>query len=408
MFLKASSLTNAIFVCLMISIFSGCLVLISHYQNLLNSKLDFRETLINTNNASFKYYAQNLNLLDYNMTSEIDLFDDDIITYSTKKKWGFYDILSTKTIFKSDTIHNIGLIGSLNTDKNSPSLFVTDYDKPLKLSGNTKISGTSKIPSGFIEQAYINGQTGNNTEVKGQLLSSEDKLPQLRLALDMDIASYQRLTIDQFKSNKIINSFDSETIVIDVSNLSELGDISIRGNIIIFSSGRLKISNSAQLNDVVLIAKHVLIEQNFSGNLQIIAKNSVTIDENALLKYPSSVSIENDQDSVKVHFKPSSRIAGGVILNGNTYKGSLKRKLIIDESAKIYGSVYCYGRTQLQGEVVGQLYTDRFFLKTQSSDYENVILNGSVNGDSLPKNFVQLPLFNSRTSSSNYEIIKEF
>jgi hypothetical protein len=392
----------------MISIFSGCLVLISHYQNLLNSKLEFRETLINTNNASFKYYATNPNLLEFNNTIETDIFNNDVSTYIIKKKWGFYDVLSSKTIFKGDTINKIGMIGNINSDKDSPTLFVTDYDKPLKLSGKTKIIGTSKIPNGFIEQAYINGQTGNSIQISGKQLISEDRMPQLNTSLEMDINRYKMVSIDEFESNTIINSFDSETIVIDISNLSELRDISVKGNIIVFSSGKVKVSNTAQLHDIVLMANDVIIETNFKGNLQIIAKNGVVIEEHAVLKYPSSLYLENDIDSIKVHFKPSSSIAGGVIINGSTYQGSLKRQLIIDESSTLYGSVYCYGKTQLQGAVIGQLYTDRFFLKTQSSDYENIILNGLINGDSLPENFVQLPILKSKSNIDTYEIIKEF
>ncbi|WP_298892410.1 hypothetical protein [uncultured Psychroserpens sp.] len=401
-------MSNAIFVCLMISIFSGCLVLISHYQNLLNSKLDFTETLINTNNASFKYFALNPNLLDLNKTLEIDIFENDIISYSTKKKWGFFDILSTKTIFKGDTIHKIGLIGNINSDKSSPSLFVTDYDLPLKLSGNTKIIGNSKVPIGQIEQAYINGQDGNDVEIKGRVMISEDKLPRLNSTLDINIERFKTLTIDAFKSNQIINSFDSETIVIDVSNLSELRDITIKGNIIIFSSHHIKVSNTVQLHDVLLMAKSIVFENDFSGNLQVIAKNNVIVEEDVTLKYPSSLYLENDTDSIKVHFKPSSSIAGGVVINGNTYKGSLMRQLVIDKSAKLYGSVYCYGKTQLQGDVIGELYTDRFFLKTTSSNYENIILNGTIDGDNLPEKFVRLPIMNSKLKSSGYEIIKEF
>nr|WP_321234601.1 hypothetical protein [uncultured Psychroserpens sp.] len=406
--LKASSLSNAIFVCLMISVFSGCLVLISHYQNLLNSKLDFEETLINVNNATFKYYLNNSNQIEFNTSTALDIFENDITTFTTKKKWGFYDILLSQTIFKNDTINRIGLIGILEPNQKRPSLFVTDYDKPLKLSGKSKVIGFSKVPNGIIEQAYLNGQEGNSVEIKGTQSSSEDKLPTIKTSLNLDINAYKMLSLEHFKSNTIINSFSSETIVLNVSNSSQLSDVIIKGNIVIFSTGSIKLTKSAQLHDVVLMANDVLIESGFSGNLQIVAKKNVIVEENTNLKYPSSVYVKNDLDSIKVHIKSSSKIAGGIVIDGNTYKGSLKRQLIIDEDSKVYGNVYCYGKTQLQGDVIGQLYTDRFFLKNQSSDYENVILNGSINGDSLPENFVQLPIFNSENNTTTYEIIKEF
>ena len=408
MLLKASSLSNAIFVCLMISIFSGCLVLISHYQNLLNTKLNIKESLINTNNATFNYYIQNPDKLLSNQIIESDIFEEDIISLTSNKEWGFFDVLHTKTIFKGDTISRIGLIGSNKSDKKLPTLFVTNYDQSLKLSGNVKIIGKAKIPNASFEQTHINGQIGNSIEINGQQLNSEDKLPQIQASSDLNIRLYKMLNIEDFKSNNIVNSFDSETLVLNISDLSQLGDIIIKGNIIVFSSGNIKVMNTAQINDIVLMAKNVSIDHGFSGNLQIVATKNVIIEENAKLKYPSSIYVENDIDSIKVHLKPSSTFAGGIVINGNTYKGSLKRQLIIDEKSKIFGSVYCYGQTQLQGEVVGQLFTDRFFLKTKTLEYENVILNGTILGDSLPDRFVHLPLFNSEHNITKYEIIKEF
>src|SRR5690554_5535080 len=97
--LKASSLSNAILVCLLISIFSGCLVLISHYQNVLNNQLEFSETLINNNNATFSYYLKNIDLIDVQKGNETDIFKEGIITHVRLKKWGFYDVLICKTIF---------------------------------------------------------------------------------------------------------------------------------------------------------------------------------------------------------------------------------------------------------------------------------------------------------------------
>jgi hypothetical protein len=392
----------------MISIFSGCLVLISHYQNLLNLKLEFRETLINSNNAVFTYYSLNLDKLEYDLSITKDIFDDGISTSVTKKKWGFYDLLSSKTIFKGDTIRRIGLIGNFQNKKNSPVLYVTNYDRSLKVGGNTTIKGISKVPNGSIEHAYLNNQQTSSVTINGQQLNSEDKLPTLDIQYNFDLSQYKKVPLSDFKSKSIINSFDLETLVIDVSNISDLRDIIIKGNVILFSSETLTIFPSAELCDIVLIAKKVVIESNFSGNMQIVSNNEVTLNKNSQLKYPSSIYIKNDTDSVKVHLKEFSKIAGGIIIDGSTYEGSLKRKLIIDKSSKIYGSIYCYGNTQLQGEVIGEIYTDRFFLKTKTLDHQNIILDGKISRDSLPENFVSLTLSSSEINSKTYEIIKEF
>ena len=403
--LKASSLGNAIFVCLVISIFSGCLVLLSHYNNLLNKRINFRTHLINTNNASFTYYVKHLDQLQYNQSTPTDIFEEDLITLVEKKKWGFYDIINCKTIFKQDTITKTALLGKTH-NSNFTTLYLTDYDKVLKLSGSTKLAGNIKTPKGTTGEAYINGNIGNTISVKAKKYPSEDKLPKTQYKMNMSIREYKILPFSYYNTNTIINNFDSETIVIDLSRISYLRDIVIKGNIILYSSGTLTIANTAILNDVVVMAKNIITERGFSGNLQIIAKNDVTIKENTQLKYPSSIYVKNDLEPVSVTIDSSSIVAGGIIIDGDSYNNSKQRELIVKPTSRIYGMVYCYGKTQLQGEVIGQLYTDRFFLKTQSAEYENIILNGVVDSDSLPKHFLHPHIFN--TNNSSYDVIKTF
>jgi hypothetical protein len=404
--IKASSLMNAILVCLVISIFCGCLVLISHYQNLINKKLYLQEEIINRNNSVFTEYLSKLETVDYDKTQETDLFSDGILSYVTKKNWGFYDVLVSKTIFRNDTLSKISLVGK-RSDKSKPiALFVTDYDKPIKFSGNIEITGNIHIPNGHTEQAYINGIKGNTIQIKGQQLPSDSKLPKIDKNISIDWSVYKTLSLKVLKSDTLINTFDKETIVLNLSDISTLKNIICKGNIIIASNTSLTITNTSILNDVLIIAPKIVFQSGFKGNVQVIAKELVEIEEEVRLEYPSSIYIKNDTDSVSVKIHKKSILMGGIVIDGDTYQGSLNRKLIIDENARVIGTIYNYGKTQLQGEVIGTMYTDRLFLETSSSDYENVMLNVTINRDSLPKMFLELPLFKSNTNT--YEIIKKF
>ena len=128
---KASSLVNAVFICLIISVFSGCLVLLSHYQNMLNNQLYMHEDLLSRNVSSFNYLLNNVESLNYNKVKKIDVFEDNIFSYLEKKNWGFYDIIISKTIFKKDTISKTAMIGKVNIKEDNLALYVTDDDKPL-------------------------------------------------------------------------------------------------------------------------------------------------------------------------------------------------------------------------------------------------------------------------------------
>ncbi|MHA7843640.1 MAG: hypothetical protein ACX93I_09995 [Winogradskyella sp.] len=404
LYLKSSSLSNTIFLCIIISIFCGCLVMISHYQNLLIDKLEFNDELINNNISSFNYFLANHSKSD-NEIHSIDVFENGIITTGCLKKWGFYDILSITTVFKNDTIFKSALVGRTSNNDNL-ALYVTNYDKPLKVSGESFISGTIKIPNGKIERGYIDNKIKNSLTINGNQLESDDKIPEIEKVFDYDLFESEKVFLGDFDSSSIFNNFNEKTMVIDVSSDGYIDNLSLKGNIILFSTTDLVIGKNNTIEDVLIIAPSITIEDYFTGNMQILAKQTVEINENVQLKYPSSIYVENDIDSVKVSIKSHSKIAGGIVLNGNTYNGSLKRQLILEPDSEVIGDVYCFGRTMLQGEIKGTISTDRFFLKTKSSEYENMIQNCKIYRDSLPEHFVRLPLFN--TKNSKYEIIKEF
>ncbi|AXT18321.1 hypothetical protein D7030_08320 [Flavobacteriaceae bacterium AU392] len=406
---KASSLINAIFTCLIISVFSGCLVLISHYHNALNNNLFSQEELINNNNSSFNYILNNSQEKSYNELERLNVFNNEKNTYWKKIKWGFYDIIICKTIFKNDTILKTALIGEKSHVKNKLALYLTDYNKPLKLSGKTEILGDLKIPYGQTEQSYINNNLGNSIKIKGNELKSTKKIPKIKKDIIFDISNLPHIPLNNIKKDAaIINEFDKEPKVIDLSNYNAFNNITCKGNIVLTSSKTLEIDSSTRLNDVLIIAPKVRIKSDFKGNIQIIAKEEVIVEENVFLQYPSSIYIKNDIDSVSVIIKENAKLIGGIVIDGNIYTSSLKRSLSIEKNATIVGEVYCYGKTQLKGKIIGTIYTDRFFLKNESSSYENVILNGSINRDSLPGNFIELALFENPFDKKKYEVIKEF
>ncbi|TGV01054.1 hypothetical protein [Flavivirga rizhaonensis] len=408
--LKASSLMNAIFVCVIISVFSGCFILISHYQSVLNNRLYLQEDLISKNESAFNYFLNNNEWVSYDEIKEITVFDDDdISSFIEKKNWGFYDILICKTVFKNDTIHKTALVGSIKKEVDDLALYVTDYDKPLKLSGKTKVLGDIKIPNGRSEQAYINGQKGNALTLRGRQLKSKDKLPKIDKTIKMDVLGLPRISFNNINEETIlINGFNNVTKVLDLNGIASLKDITCKGNFILYSINDLEIDSSVILNDVVIIAPVVKIISGFKGNVQIIATKEVIVEENVSLMYPSSIYIKNDTDIVSVEIKKNSTLIGGIVIDGNTYSNSLDRKLFINENTTIIGNVYCYGSTQLNGNIIGSIYTDRFFLKTEASNYENVILNASINKEKLSDNFVELPLFNNSLDKKTYAVIKEF
>jgi hypothetical protein len=381
-------------------------VLVSYYYRSINDYIKIQERLVLHNNSVLNYVIQSSEISS-NDKLKFELFDNGIISHITKRDWGLFQLLNCSSSFKNDTISKTVLL-SRKESKSDIALYVTNYDVPIKLIGECKIIGLKKIPKGYFENAYLNG-IENHHNLYGVIDTSSSKLPSLSgapvIPSETETISYESLE----KNSQLFNSFKQTTKLLDVSELDVLEDISIRGNIIIVSNSNLIIKKSALIEDVLLVAnKNLTIEAGFKGNVHIIGKKQVEIQPEVQLKYPSSIYMNNDKDSVVVKLSKNSKIIGGVVISGNTYKGSLKRKFILEKDAIVIGSLYNYGTSQLEGKVIGSVYTDRLSINTTSLKAENTMLNTVIDHDSLPKNFVKLPLFTKRNMPQKYEIIKTF
>lgn len=401
--LKASALTHAVFICLVIAMFCGSLVLISHYNAIFTTRLKLNTELIHHNQSAFTYFLSRSQQIPYNQPETANIFQDGIYSTAEKKYWGFYDILTCQSVFKSDTITKTALIGKATKQTQPIALYVTNYDKTLKLSGNTNLSGRLKIPYGSYDYGYVNNKVPNRVTIKGVKQKSEKLLPKIDKDIVFETGKLPEINREQ-DNGTIVNSFKNDTKVLRLEGNSTLGNLTCKGNIIITANKTLEIKKSAKLEDVVVIAPKVIVNSGFKGNIQIVAKQEVILKRNAQLLYPSSIYI-NSKDSVAVTLEKQSKLAGGIVLTGGNYQSSLKRTLTLNEGSTVVGTIYCYGKTQLQGAVIGSLFTDRVFLQTKSSYTENIIFNGTVNRDSLPSNFIELPLFNT-APNTNYHVIK--
>ncbi|WP_044397246.1 hypothetical protein [Lacinutrix sp. Hel_I_90] len=406
--LKASSLLYAIFICLVVSLLCGSLILIFNYQYRLKQQFFLENELVNYSNSSFLKFIDLLNTTTNTSKGSIISDDNRLTTNYTLSKWGFYDLVKAKTYFKNDTLYKTGLIGSKTTEKDL-ALYLTEYNAPLKIGGKTRVVGDVKISSYGVEQAYLSHQnfTGGKL-IEGKIGHSSDRLPRLEWKADARFTMSEReLYYEEIVNKPLYNSFYEPTITVIVDGITHLSEVTLSGNFIIQSKDSLVIKETAKLKDVLIKAPKVTFSSGFNGSVQVFAKARVHLEKRVHLQYPSSIYLNNDNEdkSIEIFIDEHSKIAGGVVLTGNTYEGSLKRLITIEKDAEVVGDVYCYGKTQLKGKVTGTVYTDRFYLKTDGGTYENYLVNGSINKKELPSAFVGLPLFANNTRV--YELIKE-
>ena len=404
--IKASSLLYAIFVCIIVALLCGTMVMLFSYHHQFKQQLFSVERLLTTNNNDFNFIRNMLN--DGIMMYQDSLVnDDEITTVYSISKWGFYPLIKLKTYKEKDTLKKVLLLGTRNDSH--LALYLTNTKKPLYIGGNTKIKGHVKVSNYGVKPAYIDDlyYTGSEQIVDGNIEVSQEELPQLSEFFNIiHQGEYNTYTLDHLKTtnNQLYNDFFNRTIKINVTQ-NNIKDIAISGNFILESKDSIFINKSSILKDIIIKAPKVVFEKGFKGNLQIIANSLVHLEKNVELQYPSTIYINSSTpQQAKIILEENGIVAGSIILTGNRTQNNKDRTITINDHTIVIGTIYCNGSTTLKGAIYGCLYTNIFHQSTEDYIYENYIINGEINREALPEIFAGTPLFNQ---TYRYEIIKE-
>lgn len=315
--------------------------------------------------------------------------------------WGIYENAYVETVHRNKKFQKHALIGTgYLTDR--PALYLQDTQKPLALVGNTLIDGKSYLPKQGIKSGNIAGNSYYKTIfINGTVKDSDTILPALSHNYIMHLRKYINEYMPNSKNSininntKIINSFGNITYGFFSNNEIRLKDVSITGNIIIRSNSKIVVSQSALLNDVILAAPEIEIQDGTTGTFQAIADEKIKIGKNCELGYPSAFVLIN---SGKISANPQDPFHNQILIGESTIiKGSIcyfsenssdyKTNIHISENATITGEIFCNGNLELAGNVKGSVYTKHFVVNKYGSVFVNHLYNASISTRALPEQF---------------------
>lgn len=400
--IKAHSLLYAIYICLLVSIICGALLYFSNLYTLLNLHYNLQEEL----------YLQNQSAVNFalgNKLQEEEIMVDEnsgIVNGYTSKPFGLLSALITKSYLRNDTVVSVHIVGAFS--KNKTAIYLSNFTKSLSYSGKVKIIGDCYLPTTSIETSYITNQL-NTISIQGKKNISELTLPGInpefrKVFKEIPLPKVLLANLEKTKDSIYFNSFLNETKQIEVN--SSLRNIVIKGNFVLQNKDSIRIEKDAVLEDVILIAPKITFAEGFTGNIQAFATKRIELGQKVRLNYPSVVCLYNEsaEESV-IKIKKESKINGAVVLFGNTLENISKNAIEIDESGLVFGDIYCTGKLDIKSNIYGSIYTNRFFHKTASSTYDNLIENIEINTTKKPSFYIAIPLFEPK--NNKYGIIKK-
>lgn len=406
--LKASALQLTIVISLIISILLGCLIYLFYFYKLQESRFSHKDRMLQLMDAAI-VLAQSKQL-DYGEVQMQNLvFADDSIRIH-KEQWGLYDLLTVHTYYQRDSSSKAFLLGLESID--STVLYVADEDRNLSVSGKTRIAGHAYLPKSGIRPAFVDGKffQGKEEIVEGNKSDSNRELPstqaqQLRTLWDK-VKSQKRQSTRLYPGH---NSFlDSTLIHSDSLPISITGD-NYQGRFILHSDSLIHIDGAAQLQDIVCIAPVVRIAKGFRGRLQVFAKDSIILEDQVHLSYPSALVLwaENENSLRYIKTGKDCEVYGSLWLY-EAKRSRIPHLINLGENNKIHGDLIAMGMLKYKKplQIIGSSYCYRFITQTQSALYENFLIDIELDRKKLNPFFLHGQLWEQQKSNAKYQILQ--
>ncbi|MBL4707503.1 MAG: polymer-forming cytoskeletal protein [Flavobacteriales bacterium] len=404
--LKAGSLLYAIFISLIIGSIATSFVLYSYYQKLRMAQYEGRIEAIERVHSA-------MNLL---RTQEIKDFDPDKTYLFSRDEqaiqlqlehWGGFYLATAKTSFRQSSFQESVLLGYKN--ETPFALYLADNNHPLSLCGDARVIGNSFIPQRGLKRAYIEGKSYSGKDlINGTKTTSENKIPDLndplkdyldRILLDgIPKEAHKVVSYNDVASEGVLESqqsFQDSTLCYYSPERIYLYDGKLKGRIIVKSEESIYLEGTVFAEDILLIAPRIELAANFKGSIHLIASDTIIIGAYSELYYPSSILLESKRERSAIIIQESAKIAGEVILYG-TDNYTNKGVVSIKEAAELTGNVYSFDKVELRGKVKGSITCEKFILKTSSSIYENHLLDGVINAEEMPQEYLGIQIKTSQ------------
>lgn len=392
--IKGGALSYAVFLLIVSVILIGAIITIAYYYFIFHEKASKVQLL--------PIHAQSiLNAAQYNPDivfpwdgKSLDLTEDKNYTFNVgKKSWGLYSILTVGANYKSLEYNKSILAGGNLPMEPDFALYLANFSDGLYIGGNTFINGSCFIPKGEVDKTSFRGSIyRRDTLIFGAIHKSRINLPVYDTVLTRNISNIldglaiiegEKKSFEQIESAQLEVSFNEESMVLYTDKPLYLQNCSFKGQIAIVSSEPITVMGSCELDLVQLYASTILFMDNFKGSVQAFARDTLLVQENVSLNYPSVIGVVSNDGAGILEVKGSTNIEADVFMVNLTNPFPKNTKIQIDKGCTINGLVYCQGKLDLKGDVYGQVLTHELTLKTSTSYYESHLFDVEINPKKL-------------------------
>jgi len=381
--LDGYSLIYALLLVLIISTFFSALFIVEDIELKLiqnhQEKVDVRRNI----KSGVAKYLRLYNSADNTAISLFPNSSSEVVIES--KCWGLERLLLVRSSKNSVKDSSVVLLASTVRDSSLGVLHLKDKGIPLAISRVSLIEGDAWLPNagltrptyrgaGFEPRSRISGKI--NVSSKDHRIEEQFMLSRLE-TFEKYLRSVEISGLEIRDIDTLTHSFFRPPILLNIGDsILELENQYLEGNIIIQSKGHIKISENCSLDKVVVIGKRVTVKRGFKGSVQILAENYVVVEEDAQLRFPSTLVLKSNGNlSTK-----SIRVKKGAKLEASIWDLSLDENslVIIEEEARIDGLVCSLNRIFLSGSIFGRAEVGEFVTIRSGFTQVGELSSGSI------------------------------
>lgn len=413
--IRAGALTYAVFVTVVAAILCTLMIMLAFANRNFFSKINTNEQVKDLAYSGVAWGMAGTNTktvpflgAEYKLSNGAHLWTNDVDTLKVRERnWGAFKVISADGRSKGYSYGKGTFVANIAAKYQGTALYITDYNRPLQLAGDALIKGDAWLPEKGAEGSYIEGSNYKRSEL---VYGKKQRIANQLITIDESHKKYGRdYLLGHFGvhdsviggeglTDELTHGFLKPTLTIAQPSPITLEYSNLHGNIIIYSGNSIRVNASTKLEDVLLVAPKVIVEKGVIGNFHIIASDSAIINEDVQLSFPSSISMipNNNQDAHCVLRK-------GVGLYGLLISYSEKKQktnnvnVSVAEGAMVRGMVYAEDNLEIRGEVQGQVFCNRFLLKTRSGVYENHLLDGKIDRSKVGQPLVGINMKNEES-----------
>lgn len=297
----------------------GVLAIISFWES---------DILLFSRNNRIRNVRAHINSMYVLYETRPDLFQSDTTTYQLydsvpdselmviRSQWGLYEIVKVSSTKCRLTQRR--MVGLRRCDKDEYCFWYCNNNSVLTLTGNSNIQSTCYLPQNGVTYGQMRSIffSGEKIDPK-QIRCSEREMPK---------PSTEAVAVIDKIFDKIQTVGDTSIVV---------GD-------------EVVLSASDYFEDVIIVANKIVVEDDFRGSVQCFARDSIIVNANVTLGYPSGLYSQR-----YITIGDNSCVNGYVIVESKGAVSQKKPNYIQSRLSRIRGFLYVDAVAQLQGIVTG-------------------------------------------------------